>query len=478
LTSDASAFSAAARPRSRAVGRWLPIALVAFAGLSLGALVGGLAITDAAGLAIVLGGTVAAAAGRPAIGLGILMLGLPFDLTVSVQGMEITATLALIFILGAIQLAHLLRQRGGLRWRWTPLDLPVALFAAATILSLAGLGGQLHDQLAAQLQAFAGLSLFFLATQGLSRRRDLWLVLGALLTTASLQAAGTILMLLVGGQPVSEASRVTGTLLDPNHFAGFLALTIPLVLAVGMSLPSRWAQVGAAGVILALTIALVATLSRSGWLGVVAGLVILMVFLPQQRPQMLALTAAAGLTIVVAGLAGPVGGRLAPHVLGPWEQLTSRWRIWTVAVDVFLHHSIFGVGLGNFHPFFAADVSAQYPGAKIDPANAGALLPIAHAHNLFLNIAAERGILGLCAFGLTLVALFRTLGQALAQAGSRLERAVVVGLLASFVAYFVHSLFDVSYIDDRILFLVWVLVGIAAVLPRLLSAPAMDPVEP
>jgi putative inorganic carbon (HCO3(-)) transporter len=92
---------------------------------------------------------------------------------------------------------------------------------------------------------------------------------------------------------------------------------------------------------------------------------------------------------------------------------------------------------------------------------------IGHAHNIFLNMAAERGVIGLLTFVTVVIGLFCTLGRAVAAARNPVDRAVAVGLIATFSGYFAHSLLEVSYYDYKVLLLFWLLVGIAGCLPIL-----------
>ena len=100
---------------------------------------------------------------------------------------------------------------------------------------------------------------------------------------------------------------------------------------------------------------------------------------------------------------------------------------------------------------------------------------LSHAHNLYLNIAAERGVLGLAAFVAVIVALFRSLAKALRGAPIGVYRVLSAGLIASFVGFFAHSLFDATYYDYKILLLFWILVGVSAVLPDLLAGEIKVP---
>src|SRR5207302_54906 len=213
-----------------------------------------------------------------------------------------------------------------------------------------------------------------------------------------------------------------------------------------------WVTVATAAATLVCTVALAATLSRSAWLGLVAATLVLAVAWPERRRYIAAFAGAVALLVLVVGLAGPIGARLSAHDSGPVEMLANRWDVWTSAVAMTVDHPLFGVGVGNFQNF------------DPDYGNHG----INHAHNLFLNIAAERGIPALLAFGFVIFALFRTVASSLRTAQSTMDRAISVGFLATFAGYLVHSMFEVSYYDHKVLLLFWLLVGVAASLPRLL----------
>src|SRR5205823_12527839 len=78
---------------------------------------------------------IAAVVYRPALGLAVLALTYPFDLTTWAGPVKLTTSAALIGLLLTIWLVrNLLADR--FHWGWTALDLPVLVFAAATGLSL------------------------------------------------------------------------------------------------------------------------------------------------------------------------------------------------------------------------------------------------------------------------------------------------------------------------------------------------------
>jgi O-antigen ligase len=138
---------------------------------------------------------------------------------------------------------------------------------------------------------------------------------------------------------------------------------------------------------------------------------------------------------------------------------------WLAGINMFQAHPFLGVGTGNYQ-----DVYSQYRVGIF-------VLPLGHAHNYYINIAAEAGILGLTAFILFLMAVFiyggrsyRTIHQCYQQLVKRLkkpqsgttiaethllfrrltivtnDRALAIGLMASLITVCVHNLVDNLYV--------------------------------
>jgi O-antigen ligase len=96
-------------------------------------------------------------------------------------------------------------------------------------------------------------------------------------------------------------------------------------------------------------------------------------------------------------------------------------------------------------------------------------MPLGHAHNIYLNLAAETGLIGLglylllwiCLFGLT----FRTIRRA-----QGFERAIALGLLGTWVHLSTHMLVDNLYVNNTHL-LIGALLGLLVALPRPIPSP-------
>jgi putative inorganic carbon (HCO3(-)) transporter len=430
---------------------WLGVAGVLAAGLALGAALSGAPTTLVLGTLAALV-AIGAAVYSPALGLGVLAFSYPFDLTTFAGPLKLTTSEALIAILAVVLLGrHFLRNPPPIQR--TPLDVPVLLFALATVLSLLGLAGFLSDQFVALVKAGGGFLLFFIVTQSLRERREIWMVVMAVVGAGLILAVQTIWPILQGVSAVSALDRASGNVIDPNLFAGYLVLVIPLALAAGIAMQWRWAPLFGGATVLLLGAALVATLSRGGWLGFIVGVTSMAIFLPGRRRVILGVAGSVVLILLIGGLAGPVADRLgSTSASSPLQTFLDRVPIWLAAWSMFVQHPIFGLGVNNF---------GNYIGAY-DPS-----LDVNQAHDLMLNIATERGLLGLVTFGIFLLALFKTLSRGLRLAPDTGSRVLAAAVIASFAGFLADSLFDVAYYDYKILLLFWLLAGIAASVPRL-----------
>jgi O-antigen ligase len=449
------ALPAGLRIRRRRLPLWLGTFALAGTGVLLGGIFMQASTVELFGALVVILAA-ATAFSRPSASLALLAFTYPFDLRTFAGPVKLTTSAALMAI---IVLTWIIRRTlaDAPAWRFTPLDIPVLLFAGATLFSVSGFGGHWETQAVGLLKAAGGFLIFFIVTQSLRSEVDVWLVLAAILASGLSQAALTALPVFNGTLVLSTAARAAGTLVEANLFAGYLVLVIPLAIAIGVAFRSWWTIPPFVLVTLVFTVALIATLSRSGWLGLIAATGLLLTVLPQRRRRVLVVAGCVALLILAVGLFAPIGSRLGPGGLSPLAELANRWNVWTVAVEITTHHPL-GVGVANFSYYFL-----PYTGGTIS-----------HAHNLFLNMSAERGVIGLLAFCVVLVSLFRTLDRSLSKASNRYHRALTAGLIASFGGYLVHSIFDATYYDYKVLLLFWLLAAVGAALPSLFSYPATD----
>jgi len=118
----------------------------------------------------------------------------------------------------------------------------------------------------------------------------------------------------------------------------------------------------------------------------------------------------------------------------------SRMGIWEASFESVLKHPLLGVGVGNYAVVLNEDVSAAKKGAS--------------AHNLYLDIASEMGLLGLVAFLLIFLEILR-------YAFKRIKvRPFMLFFLFFFSWILIYNLFDVVLFNDKVLLLFVVTIGL------------------
>lgn len=282
--------------------------------------------------------------------------------------------------------------------------------------------------------------------------------------------------------------RAAGTFGQPNPFAGWLGLVLPVAVSLalwawaeawrirrhaGDRLPALlWALAWSSGAAL-IGGGLLASWSRGAWLGAAAALGAVVV-LRSRRAALLA--ALAGFLLVGALLIGalspalaeqyvpePVRVRLAeiPAFFGADDPLAQkvtdenfavieRVAHWVAALRMVEQAPWMGVGAGSY--------AAAYPAVRIARWEEA----LGHAHNAYLNTLAEVGIVGAAVvvllWGTLTVWLVRALRHAarestqaraddVAARDARQQRALVVGALAVLVHLAVHSMVDNLFVQ-------------------------------
>jgi O-antigen ligase len=255
-------------------------------------------------------------------------------------------------------------------------------------------------------------------------------------------------------------NRVTGTFVNPNHYAHYLAIILPMALFL---IATKWHVSGTHEVPISrrfmnliehgiltvgfalitvgcCTVGILLAQSRGALLSLGAGLVAVATFLPGRRLARVAVASVAGIALVVAlvmflGTERTVA-RFVPNQLERQTMVGRRIGI-AAAVGVWQRFSLFGSGMGTFERVVSMEQNNDL--GKI----------YHHAHNDYAEIAATAGTLGFVVALVTLlggyIMLVRlTFGEDAAFFSWR-RRAYQAAALASISIAAVHSMFDFNF---------------------------------
>jgi hypothetical protein len=182
-----------------------------------------------------------------------------------------------------------------------------------------------------------------------------------------------------------------------------------------MLLGSSWLTRILAGLTsVSLAAAVYLTQSRGGEIAIAAALLLMMIVGSPHLRRFAALLAIAGLVIVEVFFTGWIPTYVITPVLkylgiiqisftAPSAQdfsTAERLAHWIAGVRMFVDHPLTGVGIGNYPDAYSRYFVTIFVNS------------LGHAHNYYINIAAETGAIGLTAFLLFLMAIFVAGGEA------------------------------------------------------------------
>lgn len=297
---------------------------------------------------------------------------------------------------------------------WVPFMAPVLMI---TVGSLAAVVNAESPSAAFMTMAQdAYLFLWFIMVVHVLRNRDLTAIQLTWIWVANIIAlVGIIIVLTQGHLSVFDlikpkGKRAYGTFYDPNMFAGYLVMSLFIVLSMGRRLAwlVKW------GSILLISVCIVATKSNGGMLSLIVGLAVWVTMRAWTRRIPAVAMAASALLIVSLGLGAlwmNAGVGLGAAQLSAFESNSflaraghssaGRFTIWKHLQETYARSPL-GIGPGNSRWLTLSIEDRLRPNS----------LQAKEAHNDYLAYAIERGPLGLLGLLALLGSAFGKLGAA------------------------------------------------------------------
>jgi O-antigen ligase len=346
---------------------------------------------------------------------------------------------------------------------------PVALYIL--VLYLSSLGAlNLAEALTEMVKWIEFAAILLLVPSALPPKMVPWLV-GALLAAAALQGVYGLYQFVFRIGPEwfliqGRFMRAGGVFGQPNPFGAYLGLSLPVAASLALwsltALLSRWSLSRLAWALFyilaacAISAGLVASWSRGAWLGAAGALIVVLAFYNRRTALLLglallvlattALLGALNPAWIPAAIAGRIGG--IPAYLGFVNVLTldvnddnfaviERVAHWVAALRMWEIAPWLGVGPGNYASAYAEVALPRWSD------------PLGHAHNIYLNVLGESGLLGLGAFLLMWSLLVGWLSQQLSLLlpSQSWSRALAVGVLGVLAHLAIHSFFDNLFVQ-------------------------------
>lgn len=348
--------------------------------------------------------------------------------------------------------------------------------------------------IAAGITAFSASSLSFWLTEWLKwltilvvivlvvdlgqKRR--WELVIALLVSAGVGNAIIGLYIFFGGSGADHLLingrffRAFGTFGQPNPFGGFLGLLLPVAIMISyaylLRIWNEWHQQKnfraihlalfsyyalSAFIMLA---GLIASWSRGAWLGFIVSIATMAFCLPRKLWQSITFSSIAIIIIGILWFSGIVPDSIQQRVLSSTEELFSfsdvrgvditdvnyaiveRLAHWQAAINMLRDNPWLGVGFGNYEVAYEQYRLVNWK------------FPLGHAHNYYLNVLGEAGMIGFLFYVTMWISIVWTTWRTRSHP-DLLVRCICIGFMGSWAYLSFHSLLDNLYVNNLFLHL-------------------------
>ncbi len=299
---------------------------------------------------------------------------------------------------------------------------------------------------------------YFVAFQTLNTKRKWKAAVVSLITVSALVALYGIIQNFTGISGTASwvdsemfqdiKIRVYSTFDNPNVLGEYLVMMIPLCLGVFWKTKKDGSKTIFALIFLCLGACMIFTWSRGAWLGVFLATA-LFLFITDKRWALLAVVGVFLLPMLLSS-----GSAIADRLLsiGNTKDSSTAYRvsIWHGSINMIRDFWLSGIGLGS------DAFSMIYPKYALDGANFAL-----HAHNLFLQILAETGIMGLVTFlALILAVLRQNFSVVIYRKRKTYTGAVVLALTAGILGYLFQGLTDNVWYNYKMVLIFWTVLAI------------------
>jgi O-antigen ligase len=334
---------------------------------------------------------------------------------------------------------------GELTIHWNPLFFPMSAFGILILVQIVFHGSAYaHDTFSGALLYVAYAMLCFLAAQTL-RRSSQARVIAAIFVIYGFVVAS--LALIQGIAPNGKLywlrqPRMGGWIYGPyvnhNHYAGLMELLIPIPLVLAMTrLTGDKERIAAAIAAAVMTGTVFLSGSRGGMMAVFIEFMLLAVVLVRRRKTIRVAVGLAAFAVVLIAMLVWLGGKELTNRVGTisTEARTElsggiRLSIDHDALRMFRAKPLLGWGLGTF-PVVYPQFRSFYTNFFVN-----------EAHNDYLQLLDELGLLGFATMIWFQIVLYRTAFQKIGNWTSEVTGALSLSCLLGVTGILVHSLFD------------------------------------
>ena len=300
--------------------------------------------------------------------------------------------------------------------------------------------------------------IYFLIINNIKNKNSLYFCLIVFFSAASLISI-YLLIQYYGLDPfLSDTERLTSTLGNRNYVSGYLALIFPIAFSFFLTETKKRKKFFYVAVLLITYTAIIICHTRAIWAALFFSLLLfgyLLTYfkinniLKDNKKWLVILFSLFLLITLIYSTDNPLNRSsitAAERAVSAFDMqessLRARFLIWHSTIDMIKDRPLFGSGLGTF-PLHYLNYQADF--LQNNPDYLQFLGKAAEAHNEYLQIWAEMGIIGLLSFLLIIITFYRNNLNSIKKIKTIEGKIIIIGLISGVTVTLVHSIFSFPF---------------------------------
>jgi O-antigen ligase len=239
--------------------------------------------------------------------------------------------------------------------------------------------------------------------------------------------------------------RITSTLDNSNTLGAYLMIAIFPLIMIGIYEKNKSKKLIYIITSVLALITIILSFSRNAWLGILIGFTLLIII--YNWKFILLLLSGVGISILFPQVRSRAGD--FKLIFGD-----ARVNIWKLAVNMIKENPLFGVGNGNFYYQYGEYIK-KYPKLQYNS------YTNFQAHNSYLKVFSELGLVGIVPFIALIISILITLKSMLNKLGHEKLKAFYKGFYISVIVFIFMNIPDNLFFVPKITMNFWILVAIS-----------------
>jgi len=379
--------------------------------------------------------------------LYVMIFCLPFSKAI----IEITATIAIL----SWAIKKLIRKE--FKLPQTHLNAPIFLFLSANLVSLSMSVWHRLSMRNFLFKTMEYVLIYFVVFDSFRKKRQIHKAVYTILAIASISAFDGLFQAVThrellrgyGWAWVDSIGRIGASFNIPADFGAYIITVLPVIflLALMQCNPKKFIFYSASFL---LALCLFLTFSRSAWLGFIFSVIFMWVICDKMRKRIFLIVFLALMAFAAIFAYFNIGN----HITIGGGSLIDRMQIWRIGWSIFRDSPIFGRGPGTFMFNFGRYKPESY-------------LYIVYAHNCYLQMLAEIGVVGLLSFLWIIIAFFRSALISIADTKDGFYKLILIGSTSGIFAYLIQAALDTNLYSLPLAVLFWFMMGFVMAVVRL-----------